>query len=545
VLVAVAAVAVVVAVEVVLVVSSESVLRSKVRQTSGARIQAMNTTKRISVAMLAALMFTAGCTEAQRTAMRNRRNAKNWMNPSTPDPGEVQIAEHPKILPETFFAAARLFESQGQYDKAITQYRKAISVNHEYAEAYNRLGILLGIMGQNGDAEQALVTAVRLKPQSAVYRNNLGFQYALAGRWSDAQAELSNAIRLKPDFNRAYVNLGIALAKQQQFEKAFDAFSAALPEADAYYNLGLMFRADNRYRDAADSFNQVLAINRNFQAAQKQLEEIQPKLALQNQHEPITRTAPQSVAVNQPAAAPTPAYSTAPITAAPQAPAPQTIASTKSQGDISLVEVQTIADEHDAITTGSDASLIHAEIDAEGDTPAIEIADAEIITEETAAPISTPPSIAAAKKPIDSSTADVTAPTHGDVAIIEATPIAAPPIAIDRRAPANTATTTIETSPTALQATPTAAAPVKDHCFESHEIHEYDSYDFSCDDPDGFVASPIRAAVQSIARSSQHQARPVAARKTAKSEIITASDESVLVIEAQTYVAPEAGEQSQ
>jgi len=234
---------------------------------------------------LVVLLIPAGCMEEKLVTVQSQKE-RNWLEA---DPTAVSAAEPmdaPRILPETHFAAGQLFEAQGQIEKAIGQYRLATVVNHEYAAAYNRLGILLGRVGRHADAETALRRAVELRPGDPLLRNNLGFQYALAGRLSDAEAELANAVQLRPDFARAYINLGLVLSRQERYRDALAAFRSAVPEEDAFYNLGLMFQAQHRYRDAADAFEHVLTLDPGSQAARQQLGLLQPRLALASALEP-------------------------------------------------------------------------------------------------------------------------------------------------------------------------------------------------------------------------------------------------------------------
>ncbi|MCP4251216.1 MAG: tetratricopeptide repeat protein [bacterium] len=248
----------------------------------------MRTNKPTTIAILTLALFAAACTQTNKRTVQSQ-NARNWLEADPTAMSTDKLVEEPQILPQTHFAAARLLEKQGQYEKAVIQYRKAIAVQHEYVAAYNALGIVLGRLGRHADAEDALRRAVELRPDAAQLRNNLGFEYALQTRWADAEAELSNAIRLKPDFARAWINLGLVLSKQQRFEEALDAFRTVLPEPDAFYNLGLMFRGQHRYRDAADAFNQVVALNPRFTAAKQQLEQLEPRLAMSTPLEPVAK----------------------------------------------------------------------------------------------------------------------------------------------------------------------------------------------------------------------------------------------------------------
>jgi Flp pilus assembly protein TadD len=192
------------------------------------------------------------------------------------DGRHVTASEAPSvaILPRTHLAAAKLFESQGLYTKAITQYRKAIAVDHSFVEAYHRLGLLLSSVGRHQDALPHLQRAVQLQPDNPMLLNNYGFELLLNQRWPEATQQLTHAVNLKPDFPRAHVNLGIAQSKMGRFDEALASFRKALPETDAYYNVGLMYRGQQRYTQAAEIFEYVLTLDPQFAAAKTQLAQL-------------------------------------------------------------------------------------------------------------------------------------------------------------------------------------------------------------------------------------------------------------------------------
>lgn len=198
----------------------------------------------------------------------------------------VEPAIPPKILPETFFAAAQLLEQQNYLEKSIVQYRHAVMSNHEYVAAYHRLGLLLSRTGHNVEAGEALARAVELMPDSAILRNNLGFEYVLQQKWELAERELRKAVELSPTFARAHINLGLVLGKLQRFDEASECLMTVLNESDAYYNLGLIYRAQDRYEDAADAFRAALEIDSRFIAAGTQLAQINARLHPQAMNEP-------------------------------------------------------------------------------------------------------------------------------------------------------------------------------------------------------------------------------------------------------------------
>ncbi len=228
--------------------------------------------KQKAIVFMLAAFLAAGCARSDYRMSRLR----GAMRPSVADAAILNAPEAtpPKILPETHYAAARLFESQGLIDRAITQYRKAVAVNHSFMRAYHRLGLMLSRIGEREKALQAFGRAVELGPDDAIQRNNFGFELLLAGRWADAERELCRAIELMPAFARARVNLGMVQSKLGRFDEALASFQTAVPEADAYYNLGLMYRGQQMYEEAADAFRHVLSVGPDFSAARTQLEQI-------------------------------------------------------------------------------------------------------------------------------------------------------------------------------------------------------------------------------------------------------------------------------
>jgi len=191
----------------------------------------------------------------------------------------AEVAASPSILPQTHFAAAKLFESQGMPNKAITQYRKAIAVNHSFVEAHERLGLLLSRIGRHEEASRTLRQAVGLKPKDPALRNNLGFELLLTGNLAGAEEAFQAAVRMDAGFARAYVNLGIAQSRLGRYEEALESFRIVLPEPDAYYNLALMYRGEGKAAAAVDALRHVLAIDPEFIAAKRQLEQLASQIA--------------------------------------------------------------------------------------------------------------------------------------------------------------------------------------------------------------------------------------------------------------------------
>ena len=219
--------------------------------------------------IIAALSFP-GC--SQETAKNSLEMGSNrWIRVNDAATPIAETEETPTINPETFLATGRLMESQGNLVQAAQTYHKACQARPDYVVAWNRLGIIYDKLGQYDHAKTAFNQAIQRAPNAAFLHNNLGFSSLLAGKYAQAEKHLRQALKLNNRFQRARVNLGIALAKQGEFDAALVEFKKTLPEAQAYYNLAYIHRLSGDWRLAGDCYMQALKIDPGLTEAQTNL----------------------------------------------------------------------------------------------------------------------------------------------------------------------------------------------------------------------------------------------------------------------------------
>ena len=146
----------------------------------------------LTVIAIAGAVVGGGCQSEERGGVLDPQ--KDWRKASGEELLRAETGPAPRILPITHFAAAELLEEGGHYVQALQQYRKAIALNHGYAEAYNRAGILWDRLGRYDEADRALAEAISLRPDYALYYNNLGFSYLLQHRYVEAESMFSEAL---------------------------------------------------------------------------------------------------------------------------------------------------------------------------------------------------------------------------------------------------------------------------------------------------------------------------------------------------------------
>ena len=104
-----------------------------------------NTTARLlafgaTIAM--GLNALAGCRGMTKTV--ESRPISGWTNVDRSSRfGAGRFQPEPKLLPVTHFTSARLQESSGAFEGAVSHYRQSIALNHNFVAAYERLGALL------------------------------------------------------------------------------------------------------------------------------------------------------------------------------------------------------------------------------------------------------------------------------------------------------------------------------------------------------------------------------------------------------------------
>jgi Tfp pilus assembly protein PilF len=155
-------------------------------------------------------------------------------------------------------AAGRAQEHAGQLDKARKTYESALAVHPDGGPLLHRSGIVADGQKRHADAEKFFLAALERSPHNSVVLGDLGYCYFLQGKLDDAQRTLAQAVALDPTNSRHRNNLGLVLGHQQDYDAAFEQFSAAGSEADAYYNMAFVFAAQDLTAEAKGCFQEAI-----------------------------------------------------------------------------------------------------------------------------------------------------------------------------------------------------------------------------------------------------------------------------------------------
>lgn len=108
---------------------------------------------------------------------------------------------------------ADLYYRDGQYEKAVENYRKVISRKPNRGFVYMRMGTSLNQLQRYEEALAAFQQAIPKLSDPAVAYNNMGITYGKLGRYQEEIASLRNAIKHRPRYASALFNLGVTLLR--------------------------------------------------------------------------------------------------------------------------------------------------------------------------------------------------------------------------------------------------------------------------------------------------------------------------------------------
>ncbi|MCK4419434.1 tetratricopeptide repeat protein, partial [Candidatus Aerophobetes bacterium] len=113
------------------------------------------------------------------------------------------------------------YYDKDMYDEAIAEYKKAIKINPNYAEAHCVLGAAYGCKEMCDEAIAECKKAIEINPNLAEAHGNLGAVYAYKGMFDEAIAEYKKAIKINPNYAEAHCVLGLVYAyKGGMFDEA-------------------------------------------------------------------------------------------------------------------------------------------------------------------------------------------------------------------------------------------------------------------------------------------------------------------------------------
>ncbi|MCL2320299.1 MAG: tetratricopeptide repeat protein [Treponema sp.] len=162
------------------------------------------------------------------------------LNPSNYEKVNQEAMEGMGMAPYyvAFLSGEKLYKA-GNYDKAIAEYSRSISLKADYADAYASRGNARRKKGELDRAIEDYTRALNLKNASADVYNYRGYVYAQKGDLNRAIADYTQAIRYRANYGDAYFNRAYAYGKQEKWGEAIADYTQVIklePSNAAAYN---------------------------------------------------------------------------------------------------------------------------------------------------------------------------------------------------------------------------------------------------------------------------------------------------------------------
>lgn len=156
---------------------------------------------------------------------------------------------------------AQMYVSQGDYQKALEEFEKAIASNPRLTVAYMGAGDIYRQQGDYPNAEKRYATAADLEPANFSAQYLYGLVLQLQQKIGEAVRVYLKALAIRPEDFNANLNLGTAYLQlnepSQGLAYAERAVRLEPKSAAARANLGAIYSALNRNEDAITEYQQA------------------------------------------------------------------------------------------------------------------------------------------------------------------------------------------------------------------------------------------------------------------------------------------------
>jgi adenylate cyclase len=169
-------------------------------------------------------------------------------------------------LEETHIAVGRFrFLYEWNWEEAELEYKRAIEINPDNADAHQQYGLFLASKGWLEEAITKGRRAVELDPLSLLVNLHVGWIYWLANRWDDALGQVQRMIEIESSFYPAYWVMGATYMIRRDYEGAIEAYKKSLDMGGGYHvlsSLGHSYGLSGKRKEALDVINQLLEVRK-------------------------------------------------------------------------------------------------------------------------------------------------------------------------------------------------------------------------------------------------------------------------------------------
>ena len=156
-------------------------------------------------------------------------------------------------------------QALGRFDEAFKAFKQTVTINPNFAEGYNNLGIVLKEQDKLDDALDALKKALFLNPNDSNFINNLGTILKDQSKFHEAMSAYQKTLKLNPNSAEALFNIGECYRELCDLEKAIIYYYKGLKltphNISAILNLVNIFKIKGEIDKALQYLHKALSLN--------------------------------------------------------------------------------------------------------------------------------------------------------------------------------------------------------------------------------------------------------------------------------------------
>lgn len=165
---------------------------------------------------------------------------------------------------KTLAGRANALSSAGDYNEALRDFNRAISINPQNARAYTNRGVVFMYLKDYTSAIADFSKTISLGFHFPVTYLNRGRAYYESGNYTEALNDYEEAIKNEPEFADPYINKGIVYDDIGDFPSAIESYSEAIklaPErGKIYHHRAISYGKVGKYEAAIKDFNALIGM---------------------------------------------------------------------------------------------------------------------------------------------------------------------------------------------------------------------------------------------------------------------------------------------
>jgi tetratricopeptide (TPR) repeat protein len=176
---------------------------------------------------------------------------------------------NPEKAKKKYLESGLAYVDKKQYDAAVIQFKKALQVDPNYADAHYQLG--LALLRQGNDKQHLtqgyfeLNQAAKLDPKNLKARLEMGNLLWARTDFKKAAEQARTVLQQDPNSAEAYALLGTSLFAQKEPAEALEAYNKVIElkpnQASGYMNRGVLYASMRKDAEAEADFKKAISLD--------------------------------------------------------------------------------------------------------------------------------------------------------------------------------------------------------------------------------------------------------------------------------------------